>query len=42
MDKEGISPVADGFDIFPVEHVFARDDLIGCGGGAKAFMELLF
>jgi len=34
MDEGGISPVADGFHIFPVDHVFARYDLMRCGWGA--------
>lgn len=42
VDEEGISPVADRLEVFPVDHVFARDDLTRYGGGAGAFIKLLF
>jgi len=34
-DKEGVSPVAERLSIPPVDHVFTRYDLTGCGGGLR-------
>ena len=42
IDEKGISPAADGLGIFPVDHVFTRDDLTRYGGGVEAFIKLSF
>jgi len=31
MDEEGVSPLADGVDVFPMDLVSARFDLMGSG-----------
>lgn len=42
IDEKGITSVANGLGIFPVEHVFTRDDLTRYGGEVEAFIKLSF